>query len=53
MIKYLITYIENGSTWIGAVWGNYQTKEDALNRWLQGIKNPESIKILKVEEVEY
>lgn len=52
MIKYLITYIENGSTWIGAIWGNYANKVDALKVWLKGIK-PENIKIISIEEVEY
>ena len=51
MIKYLITYKENGSTWIGSVWGNYTNKVDALKVWLKGINKPENIKILKVEEV--
>ena len=51
-MKVVIYYKEKGSLWIGSVWDDFKTKEEAMNKWLAGIKNPTEIEIVKTEIVE-
>lgn len=51
-MKVIIYYKDKGSTWIGSVWGDFKTKEEALEKWLKGLKNLKDIEIIKVEIVE-
>lgn len=49
-MKVIIYYKEKGSLWIGSVWGDFKTKEEAINRWLE--QAPKDIEIVKAEIVE-
>lgn len=51
-MKLKIVYTENGTLWLGSVWGDYETKEEALEKWLEGIRNKNNVEIVSVEVLE-